>query len=164
MHFILLAFNFRSILKQFAIVVSKNKKSMQNHIFNLIHKLFICWLLAFCSSFFIYGFVSISNIIVNQANLRERTDYISVPLLLSVINLDSLINNMALSMQFEFGYKLYSKLCNKCCQLNLQSQTGQIEEITTYPTDPQRNDRVYCFYQQSFFFVFKIFSCCQFDS
>ena len=113
-HFILLAVNFRQKLKQFAIIVCKNKKGLQNHIFGLIHKLFICWLLAFCSTFCSYTFFILSNVIVNKANWRNSSDYIMIPLILTVSNTDLLINNVAVAMQFKFGHPLYIKLCKKC--------------------------------------------------
>ena len=55
-----------------------------------------------------------------------------------MINIDSFINNIALAMQFEFGSKLYFKLCNKCdnkvkhcCQLK-SGELGGVEYLGTY--------------------------------
>ena len=134
-HFTLLGINFRSKLKQFAILLdtAKNGGSNNNNnndntndkssttkrkmtgIMLLTNKLFVCWLFAFISTLFVNGLTLVAYIMsIGTMSDYSITVYIITPLSYTFINFDTFINNIALAMQFEFGQTLYNKLCLKC--------------------------------------------------
>ena len=112
--FIVLGYNFIKKLKHFAVVVCSSDVSLQKKISSLIYKLFLCWLLSFSSTFLNYGFIILYSAIVDYYVKSKISEYIIVPLVFSMFNIDTLMNNIGLVMQFEFGEKLYKKLCTTC--------------------------------------------------
>ena len=109
-HFIILGVNFYKKLKMFARNICRGNKKMQTRIHNLMNKLVVCWLFAFSSTVT----VCVVGILFNNLRSSQNTsDFIRGPLFFTVLNMDSVINSLALSMQFEFGQTIYGKLCSK---------------------------------------------------
>ena len=103
-----------SKLKQFAVIICSNNAKKQNDVFWLKNRLFVCWLFAFCSTICAHGFVILVNTVFNLENLRKKSDFVVMPTLVTAVNMDLVVNSVALTMLFKFGELLYRKICGIC--------------------------------------------------
>ena len=77
----------------------------------------------------------------NMAN--NKVDYLLMPLGFSFLNLDSLINGVALAMQFEFGKILYEKMCSKCDKKTRKCcDSPQLQMFNATIQADQQNEKV----------------------
>ena len=120
-HFVLIIVNFSKKLKQFADVLCDNNTKKQACLYNLLNKLYVCWLFAIISTFLSYILISVCNIVFGSTNagksndegqeVEERNRIIMVTSVYILSNIDSFINLIALTMQFDFADSIYGKLC-----------------------------------------------------